>query len=137
MHDKYFWNVFLKLLVEDCDSPIFVAMFSACASAGRSPARIESFITPSLCDERIELTWRGDERFEPIGLNLSQYEAFGVFDKFTEYNQDHPRFLHDLKKYTYAIKDGHTGALRGIIEVRNRDQVGNNLVHASRSFTLA
>lgn len=132
--DTFFWNDFLKFLVQPRTVPVYVIMCSAYGSAGRFPVDLP-LITPPILNwvQRIELTWSGDTEYVPIGLYLSRDETTDVFDRTTKYHQDHPRYSEALRDYLFHLTNGHTGALTSIMEIINMEPVGNTLLSRSES----
>lgn len=114
--DQYFWNTFLKLLVQPALSTLRVAMFAAYGSAGNTPVEIPCITPPILRRiQRVELQWHGNDEDPPVGLFLSREEAEEIFDKATAYHQDRPSFSADFRTYVYDVTFGHAGALTSII----------------------
>lgn len=69
--DQYFWNTFLKLLVQPDPSTLRVAMFAVYSSAGDSPVDIPCITTPILRRiQRVELQWHGNDEDPPGGIVL-------------------------------------------------------------------
>lgn len=132
--DTFFWNDFLKFLVQPCVVPVYVIMCSAYGSAGRFPVDLPLMTPPILSRvQRIELSWSGDTEYVPIGLYLSQDETTDVFDRTTKNHQDHPRYSEALRDYLFHLTNGHSGALTSIIEIINMQPVGNSLPSHSES----
>lgn len=135
--DTFFWNNFLKLLVQPHVVPVYVVMCSAYGSAGRFPVDLPLMTPPVLSPiQRIELTWSGDGEYIPIGLYLSRDETTDVFDRTTQYHQDHPRYSEALRDYLFHLTNGHPGALTSIMDIINMQPVSNALPSCSESCTF-
>lgn len=122
--DQYFWNTFLKLLVQPAPSNLRVAMFAAYGSAGNTPVEIPCITPPILRRiQRVELQWHGNDEDPPVGLLLSREEAEEILNKATACHQDRPSFSADFRAYVYDVTSGHAGALASIIEAVTKHRV--------------
>ncbi|KAF8246761.1 hypothetical protein K440DRAFT_321623 [Wilcoxina mikolae CBS 423.85] len=122
--DEYFWNTFLKFIVQPDDTPLLVCLFATYGSAGSNPVEIPSITPPVLsCVQRVELQWYGTDVDQAVGLYLSREEADEIFDKTTSYHQDRPIYGVDFRDYVYAVTSGHAGALTSIIREVTKHRV--------------
>lgn len=134
--DQYFWNTFLKLVVQPASSTLRVAMFAAYGSAGNSPVDIPCITPPILRRiQRVELQWHGNDEDPPVGLFLSREEAEEIFDKATAHHQDRPSFNTDFRTYVYDVTSGHVGALTSVIEGVTKNRVCIINIHLAQEVT--
>jgi Cdc6-like AAA superfamily ATPase len=81
--DLYFWNSFIKNIVQDGHGPIRVGLFASYGSAGSAPVEYPYIALPILSSSsRVELEWHGTQDDEQkVGLYLSKDEADEIFDR--------------------------------------------------------
>ena len=122
--DRYFWNSFLKLIVQDGRAPLRVGMFGIYGSTGECPVEMP-LVTPPILHrgQRVELQWHGTEVDREVGLYFSWDEANELFDKETTTHPERPQYSKDFRTYVFNITCGHAGAMTGILRQFTQDPV--------------